>query len=296
MKYCKKCGAEIPEGAGFCEKCGNPVGKTPEQENSKKRWILAIGSGVVIILATVTVGVLYVTGILGGKKDEAVQVDADRVASTETPNVSGGAVKGAEESEGAEQEDTSGSGNTEDMAWEAFQAYKILIDGDRDGWEEEMLGSSYDSSHYFSLIYLDSDNYPELLVHQTAVRPADGNIYTYKGSDAEEVSFFAGGTIAYQEKMGYIYSRGWYTCDWTECMNLYNGDSASSLFNNTISDENDYYGVEEVARLVGVDNGREWITLDHDNSSEGSDIVWGENIDEAYIQLLNRNKSNYDGG
>lgn len=293
MRYCKKCGAEIPEGAGFCEKCGNPVGGMQKQGNGKKKWILAISSGV-IILAVATVGALFAMGVIGGK-DDVVQTDADATVPQGVSSVTGEAVSNTEELEGNKQKDALENNNSEDMAWEAFQAYKDLINAERNEWDEEGMGVSYDSSHYFALIYLDSDAYPELLVCQIAVRPSDGIIYTYKGGGAEEITYFAGGYISYQENEGYIYSRGWYTCDWTECMALYNGDSARSLFNNTISDsnyENNYYGVEKVAQLVGIDNRREWITLDFADSTDGSDIAWGENIDEAYTQLLRKNKKN----
>ena len=86
MRYCKKCGAELPEDVSFCEKCGNPVGQVPKQGKSKKKWVIAISSGV-IILAVAIAGVLFVNGVIGGK-DKAVQVDADSVVQ-ETPSLSG---------------------------------------------------------------------------------------------------------------------------------------------------------------------------------------------------------------
>lgn len=45
MRYCKKCGTEIPEGAGFCEKCGNPVGQVAKPGGGKKKWVFGIGIG-----------------------------------------------------------------------------------------------------------------------------------------------------------------------------------------------------------------------------------------------------------
>lgn len=33
--FCIKCGAELPEGARFCIRCGNPLGKSPELENAE---------------------------------------------------------------------------------------------------------------------------------------------------------------------------------------------------------------------------------------------------------------------
>ena len=104
---------------------------------------------------------------------------------------------------------------------------------------------------------------------------------------------FAGSYISFQKNKGYIYSRGWYTVEWTELLSFYNGDSGQLLFNNIIPDngENNYYGVEKVAELAGINNQEKWTTLDFSDSENGSDIVWGENIDEAYTQLLSRIKN-----
>lgn len=35
--FCIKCGAELPEGARFCIRCGNPLGKSPELENAEPK-------------------------------------------------------------------------------------------------------------------------------------------------------------------------------------------------------------------------------------------------------------------
>ncbi|MCM1236148.1 MAG: zinc-ribbon domain-containing protein, partial [Ruminococcus flavefaciens] len=109
MRYCKKCGAELPEGVSFCEKCGNPVGQVPKQGKGKKKWVIAISSGVVIILAVAIVGVLFAKDVIGGT-DNAVQTDAGTVVSTETPSASGEKVQSEKQSDNNEQKN-----NAEDM-------------------------------------------------------------------------------------------------------------------------------------------------------------------------------------
>jgi ribosomal protein L40E len=46
MVFCAKCGAEIPEGAGFCPKCGTQVGALPKPERQDYS-----GIGAILILA-----------------------------------------------------------------------------------------------------------------------------------------------------------------------------------------------------------------------------------------------------
>lgn len=67
MRYCKKCGAEIPEGVDFCEKCGSPVRKVPRQGKRKKKWVIAIS--IVIVILAEAVARLFATGILENGDD-----------------------------------------------------------------------------------------------------------------------------------------------------------------------------------------------------------------------------------
>lgn len=299
MKYCKKCGSEIPEGVSFCETCGNPVGQAPKQGSGKKKWILAIGSGV-IILAVAVVGALFATGVIGGK-DNVEETGTDTADVQETPSVTEEAGAVGQDTQESQKSDVNVA---EDRAYEAYVAYKDFIKQEYDEKIEEYYEESeedeedYDTLSFlkeeeecksYALIYLDSDEYPELLILQTYARPIGGGIYTYKDNEVEEISDigFGGSDISFQKKKGYIYSRGWYTVEWTEGLDFYDGNSGQLLFNNTIPDngENNYYGVEKVAELAGIDNNGEWTTLAFTDSEDGSDLVWGENIDEAYTQL-----------
>lgn len=175
MKYCKNCGEEISDGASFCEKCGNLVGQVPKQKGRKKKLVLAISFGV--IMTAVIVGGLFATGIIGGKEDVA-QTNSDVIVTQDTPSVTGDAVKSAEEIEGDEQKDTLGGSNEEDMAWEAFVAYKAYMDAKINAALEEHNADYeiYDDNYmdedeylrmagyYYALVYVDDDGYPELVV------------------------------------------------------------------------------------------------------------------------------------
>jgi len=55
MVFCVKCGAEIPEGAGFCPKCGTQVGvlSTPEKRNhSEMGGALVLVGGILAIVSS----------------------------------------------------------------------------------------------------------------------------------------------------------------------------------------------------------------------------------------------------
>ena len=79
-KFCKKCGAALEEGAGFCESCGAPVlavvkNESPVPESwdkpyvSHSKLIMGIGGGFAILLLLVA-GVWFLTGA-PGKPSEA---------------------------------------------------------------------------------------------------------------------------------------------------------------------------------------------------------------------------------
>lgn len=67
MKYCINCGAELIEGAGFCGRCGIPVGQVIKQgHENKKGVIIGISLGG-MILVVVLVGILFAKNLAGNK-------------------------------------------------------------------------------------------------------------------------------------------------------------------------------------------------------------------------------------
>lgn len=310
MRYCKKCGAEMPEGASFCEKCGNPVGKITKQGKGKKKWILVAGSGV-IILAVATVGALFATGIIGGK-DKAVKTSTDTANVQGTPSVTGEAIADTEELEGDKQKDVLENSNSEDMAWEAFQAYKKLIDDKREIYNEEYEEANKDSEDYeydrdyyndehkFLLAYIDNDEYPELLVER---RESILWVYTYKNDIVAEATSIEsagyGGLSSYFERSGYMYitdgGSDWreeeiYKLEETEVRKIYSNFISKDI--NTGEYTTELLGEEKILEQKGI-AGSVWTpTSIYDEENELWNELWSNTIDEAYTQFLNRNKSN----
>ncbi len=299
MKYCKNCGTELAEGAGFCEKCGNPVGQTPKQGNTKKKWVFAISSGV-IILAVAIVGGLFAMGVIG---DKVVQTSTDTADIKETPSVTGEAVGATEELEGSKQKDTSDNGNAEDMAWEAYVAYKAYMDakinaeledqnadyeqGDDSymDMEEYLQGFGY----YYALIYLDSDNYPEMVTSWKGARSGT-SLYTYKNGNVVETDITHTSYIEYKDREGYVYSMfsesGTYSETFSKMEDSY--PYLTQLYSNggeyvSGIEESPAKGAGQIEKELGLKTQTEiW------NKIEWEDFC--STIDEAYTQLLRRNK------
>ena len=86
MAVCPNCGTQLPDGAGFCTECGQPLRapapaggytapvnipapeapKPARSGGGKTALILCLA---VLLLAGATLGVLFLTGVLGGNKD-----------------------------------------------------------------------------------------------------------------------------------------------------------------------------------------------------------------------------------
>lgn len=65
MKYCTKCGTQVPDDSKFCTKCGSKLNGEPAESPSKSKKSTLIGVGAVLVVAVVAV--LFVTSIMGGK-------------------------------------------------------------------------------------------------------------------------------------------------------------------------------------------------------------------------------------
>lgn len=286
MRYCKKCGAEIPEGAGFCEKCGSSI-----QGNTKRKGII-IGSCVgVIALVAVVVGVLFAMGVFGEKAD-VVQTNTDAAVSQGGISVTGEAVGGTEGETPSEQESpVPDAGDARDKAWEAYVAYKAFLKGREKEYEENHQEDeiSYEESYgnnQYSLIHLDSDEYPELIVFDSLSTVENHFLYTYKNGEVIDTGFVAT-DVYYKEREGYIFDYSRHTIG-TTSDNVYvlKGTYMENVYGNNYESEwdksqkNSDYKIEEhfdspdkVAEKCGIIGG--W-----------DEPVYGENIDEAYTQFL----------
>jgi zinc-ribbon domain len=96
--FCPRCGAKTEPGAAFCEACGERLmaatpapapAALPAAPSGPPRPLL-VGGGIVL-LAAVVVGVLALTGVLGGA-DQAAKVARPQVATVPTPPSTPGGV------------------------------------------------------------------------------------------------------------------------------------------------------------------------------------------------------------
>lgn len=280
MRYCKKCGAELPEGASFCEKCGNHIQETVKKS---KKWIICGCMGV-MVLAIVVTGVLFAKAMIGGK-DEAVQANIDTVVPTETPSVTGEAIGGTEVDSQAEQKtDVS---NERDKAWEAYVAYKAYLGGREDKErEDEEYTDDYDEQSQFSLIYLDEDAYPELIVFRSQATVDNHFLYTYKNGAVVDTEFTAT-DILYKKRQGYIFDYSRHTLGTThDIVQVLKGEYTESVYEN-------FYEAEFEKSMEDSDYNIEDYFDSSDKVAEKCEItggwnepIYGANIDEAYAQFL----------
>lgn len=83
MKYCTKCGAELVDGAKFCDKCGQATEETgleleAAERKNKVKWI-AIGVAAVVLAAGIIIGLLFATGVLGGGGSSGADIKEERI-------------------------------------------------------------------------------------------------------------------------------------------------------------------------------------------------------------------------
>lgn len=75
MAFCSKCGAQVADGAAFCDSCGARLGIAPQPVRNnpvysapapkKRKTGLLIGLAALLVVGIV-IGVLFLTGVLGG--------------------------------------------------------------------------------------------------------------------------------------------------------------------------------------------------------------------------------------
>lgn len=75
MKYCKECGTAVPDRACYCNKCGYAFGEIPDSKNDRKLLKIKISVGIILILV-ITVFILFVTGIIGNKKNMELETES----------------------------------------------------------------------------------------------------------------------------------------------------------------------------------------------------------------------------
>lgn len=275
---CKKCGAKIPDGASFCEKCGKPIQDIAKKR--KKKGVIIGGCVGVLVLVVVTIGILFVTGMMGDKKD-GVQANADILVSQESPSVTEEEVTGIEAEKKNEQESQeTDADNARDKAWEAFEAYKIYVEqkerdeaeseegyaGDEEEYEEELM---------FAFIYLDSDDYPELL---WGMNQGTGymEVYTYKNGEVISTGFSGGTYFSYKERRNYIYCST-FSGEPSQTYAVIQGAAVKELYSESSQNAEELKSAKEIAKITGVSE----LSVDDWNTPN-----LFETIDEAFTETV----------
>lgn len=145
MRYCEKCGSEIPKGAKFCEKCGalleSDSREGRESHFAMKRIFGGIAGGIVVV--AVVVLILIATGILGGNGADAPGGDEEtiRTSTDGMQSIPGTAVPEAtaQPTEQPTAEPTAAPARTPDPTSEATESPVI-----RDGADESDAGADHD--------------------------------------------------------------------------------------------------------------------------------------------------------
>lgn len=298
---CKKCGAKIPDGASFCEKCGKPIQDIAKKR--KKKGVIIGGCVGVLVLVVVTIGILFVTGMMGDKKD-GVQANADILVSQESPSVTEEEVTGIEAEKKNEQESQeTDADNARDKAWEAFEAYKADIEYEYKTIEqeyEETLEEEEDTTavsledykrvHGYNMIYLDEDDYPELIVYDSYMTSLAKNyIWTYKNGVITKMEDFMD-ISSYQERQGYFYhlQHGLSGLECTELISQMKGISVTEVITKEWESDGDSEEWEVFEKLDGYQILAEKAEI---GSSTWIDITdFANTIDEAFTNLLEKNK------
>lgn len=283
MKYCKKCGAEIPEGASFCERCGNPVNQV-SQVTKKKHFF--IGICIIVVVAVSVIMVLFAIGVIGGRKKSDQTNHTGVAEKTDTPVQT----ESAEPEEPEQNNQKSDIGDDEEMTREAYDAYKAYIEEKKEEREEDS-----EEIYQYALFYLDSDDYPELLEHCNM--PTVGNItlYTYKDSGITNTEFYAS-AISYKEHQNYIYDACRHSALWgTDVVGILDGTSVMALFNgkyecDELEDPDKKISAAIDDKEVSAEEYEEQLAGYIGNEADWESPEFFDSIDEAFTNLLKKNK------
>lgn len=72
MKYCTKCGAEMPDDSKFCTKCGSQLSEKSVRQPVKGKKPMLLGVGAVLAVAVVALVIVLSKGKGSGNSDEVL--------------------------------------------------------------------------------------------------------------------------------------------------------------------------------------------------------------------------------
>lgn len=295
----------MPENVGICLECGTPADEKKSAESnadtraprgrSKKLVIGCIAMIFLIVIAAV--GILFAIGGIGNKGV------AGRTETTESP-VQAEAGQPTEKAAAKAEKKTDQVREAEDKAWEAYKAYKKVTrkreeDAEDAYYEAEDAEEEYDEYggedddvndlsfdirriYQYAFIYLDADDYPEMLEWDLGSTVANKFLYTYKKGEVMQLDF-QGNDISYRERFGYIHdvyrhSEGF----GVDNVAVLRGVQLKELFSKEYSyDERDAYTIQGIAEEINMPK-----------LGEGEWIVpeYYETCSEAFVQLLKMNR------
>lgn len=145
MKFCTRCGAQLEDSSKFCTSCGAPCEEPTPSQDSKKKLIIGIAAGVIALVVT---AILFVVFVFGGQSNEDAQ-------ATGAVQIQG--EQSVKESDAAEEDSTQKNASENESTAVA---------------PEETTGSAAASSDEGTIPYLSSNvtgSYPGLVVPFTDI-------------------------------------------------------------------------------------------------------------------------------
>ena len=145
MKFCTRCGAQLEDSSKFCTSCGAPCEEPTPSQDSKKKLVIGIAAGVIALVVT---AILFVVFVFGGQSNEDAQ-------ATGAVQIQG--EQSVKESDAAEEDSTQENASENESTAVA---------------PEETTGSAAASSDEGTIPYLSSNvagSYPGLVVPFTDI-------------------------------------------------------------------------------------------------------------------------------
>ena len=200
MKYCENCGAELEDGAVFCDECGARVETVPQekavdseqskeaekQENAvidtsdkpveKRKRMIPILCGVigVLIIAVIVIIIVTVTGRKSNNDENNAKNDLETAVTSET----------------ADETVKSTEATTQANNWKKqYIEYLKNVDS-----------KNYGGCEY---IYMNNDDIPELMI--LGSNTAAGNILVTSDNTTIDTKIIASGKMYYAEKSNELY-------------------------------------------------------------------------------------------
>lgn len=244
MKNCPACKKELDENFKVCPYCGQnvaaPVGAAGDPAPKKTKRIIFAA---VLVLLAIGIAVFVGYRIPKGKTDEptvgqtVTAADASSEAAQEETEP---------EPESETETETAGTAQT-NTEWIAAYKNCLLDRIDRVSDEEN-------TWQYFSLIYLDDDDVPELVVSEGDFHPSTASIITFYDGKVKTFSGLGSyGSFGYKEKQGVIVEgytgsgvsssnvwrleKGELTCVWSGEEDMFDEDTEYYIFDANVLNE-----------------------------------------------------------